>query len=168
MNKIDKEFIKCFGIEKFIELEISNKLQNVATYVCNSWFGIESIPVIITDLQNEDGRYHVNDNYIEISNKDLYNYENLLFTLLHELEHYYQNVYSSSRNTLKAIRWRNELKNYKGINDVSYYINELEIDAYAFAEIFLETEFNIHRKHINDDIQYLIDNYIKSGKILEE
>lgn len=62
-----------------------------------------------------------------------------------------------------------ELENY--ISDDNPNMNvlqEIEIDAEAFTQVVLDTEFGITYRNPNPLLQELIDKYIRSGKILEE
>ncbi len=72
-------------------------------------------------------------------------------------------------DTPKAKRWRAELENY--ISDANPNMNvlqEIEIDAEAFTEVILDNEFGITYRNPNPTLQELIDEYIRSKKILEE
>lgn len=93
----------------------------------------------------------------------------LMDSVIHELEHYYQLHYVANYNTPKALRWKKELDNYiTSENVIGNLIQEIEIDAMAFSQIVLETDYGIIYRHENPLIQELIDNYIHSRKILND
>ncbi|MDE6408047.1 MAG: hypothetical protein K2K50_05525, partial [Anaeroplasmataceae bacterium] len=96
-------------------------------------------------------------------------YIKLLDATLHELEHYYQNFYALNFTSPKARRWKKELTNYIGLdNPAEYVLQEIEIDACAFSQIVLATEFGIMYKYPNPEIQCLIEEYINSKKIIQD
>ncbi len=159
MNDIDKEFIKYFGIEKLNEVECEARLQNIADYVCQTWLGIDNIPVII-EVMEEDARFYVNELYIAISNAFINDFNEMIFSLLHELEHYFQWVYANLYDTEKAKRWLT-------LFNTNEPLNELEIDAYAFAEVVMNCEFGINRKHKDPEVQRIIEKYIYTSNFLE-
>lgn len=63
---------------------------------------------------------------IILNNKYINDYEELLDSCLHELEHNWQRLYIASNDTPKARRWKQELENYNRL-DVT---QEIEIDDY--------------------------------------
>ncbi len=163
MNNIDKEFIKYFGEEKLKEVEMESKLQDIANYVCENWLHLDSIPIIIEEIE-EDARFYVNELYIGINSSFINNINEMIFSLLHELEHYFQWVYANLYDTEKSKRWK-QLFNEE--SNEEYVINELEIDAYAFAEVVMNCEFGINRKHKDPKIQKIIEKYILTSDFLE-
>lgn len=162
MNKeLKKEFIKYFGIEKWNEEEQVAIYQNAVITVCNDYLGIEPIPVIFDDLDGEVARYDIIQEYIILNRKYINNYPELINSTLHELEHHWQRLYVSSFNTPKAKRWQNEFKSYNPTN----IMQEIEIDAYAFAQVICKCEFGIDYKHPNELYQEIIDEYIRTMKL---
>lgn len=163
MNNLDKEFIKYFGEEKLKEVEMESKLQDIVNYVCDNWLHLDSIPIIIEEIE-EDARFYVNELYIGINSSFINNLNEMVFSLLHELEHYFQWVYANSYDTEKAKRWK---QLFNEVSNEEYVINELEIDAYAFAEIVMNCEFGINRKHKDPVVQMLIEKYILTTDFIE-
>lgn len=164
MNKLKEEFINNFGKEKWKELEALKPLQEAVDLVSREYLCIEPIPVVFDYLEDDISRYDFNLKAIILNNKYINDFEELLDSCLHELEHHWQRLYVASNNTPKALRWKEELKNYNRL-DVT---QEIEIDAYAFAQVILSCEFGIIHRHPNEELQSLIDEYINSRKILSE
>ena len=72
-------------------------------------------------------------------------------------------------DTPKAKRWKKELNNYIGGEDpLGNLLQEIEIDAMAFAQIVLATDYGIYYEHQDPIIQALVDKYIKSKKMLSD
>ena len=93
----------------------------------------------------------------------------LLNGVLHELEHMYQIIYANTMDTPKAKRWKKELDNYIGGEDpLRNLLLEIELDAMAFAQIVMATNYGIYYEHEDYIIQELINRYIKSGKMLND
>lgn len=90
------------------------------------------------------------------------NEKELLFLSLHELRHYYQDLYIKNNNDSLSIVWKKEMDNY----NLKCYINyNIELDAYAFSYLVLKHIFKI-----NYDLPYEIKDkvldYIKKFEIL--
>ena len=62
------------------------------------------------------------------------------------------------------MRWKKELEKYNP-SDVT---QEIEIDAYAFAQVIGNCEFGINYKCEDPLLQKLVEDYIQSGKILND
>lgn len=169
-KKLKEEFIKYFGIELWKQEEILAELQKVVFNVCESWLGIKPIPVLFGEhIGTDEARLDVKEQVIWLNIKNQNDWVELLASLLHELEHRYQMLYVSSFDTPKAKRWEKELKNYIGGEDpLGNLIQEIEIDANAFAQIVLATDYDIHYEHQDPIIQELINRYIISEKMLND
>ena len=164
MNKLKQEFINSFGEEKWNELEVLKPLQQAVDLVCKEYLGIESIPVVFEKLEGDVSRYDFKLQAIILNNKYIDDYVELLDSCFHELEHHWQRIYIANNDTPKARRWKEEFKHYNRL-DVT---QEIEIDAYAFSQVILNCEFGLIHKHPNDYVQILIDDYIRSRKILND
>lgn len=161
-KNIKEEFINAFGEEKWNELEILKPLQDAVDLVCKEYLGIESIPVVFEALSEDVARYDFKLQAIILNNKYKDDYIEVLDGCLHELEHHWQRIYISNNDTPKARRWKKEFENYDKYNQTQ----EIEIDACAFSQVILSCEFGLTYKHPNNYIQVLIDDYIRSRKIL--
>lgn len=164
MDNIKEDFINSFGEEAWLEQEKLQQLQDAVDLVSKDYLCIEPIPVVFESLDEDISRYDFKLQAIILNRKYINDYEELLDSCLHELEHHWQRIYIASNNTPKAKRWKKELKNYDKYN----LTQEIEIDAYAFAQVILSCEFGIVRKHPDKYMQYLIDDYINSRKILND
>ena len=164
MNKIKEDFINAFGKEKWDELEILKPLQDAVDLVAKEYLGIEPIPVVFETLPEDVSRYDFKLQAIILNTKYKNDYVELLDSCLHELEHHWQRFYIGSNDTPKARRWKNELEHYDKYN----VTQEIEIDAYAFSQVILSCEFGIIHRHPDKYMQYLIDDYIYSRRILND
>lgn len=168
MKNLKEEFIKYFGEEKWEEEEMLEIIQDVVFNVCTNWLGLDIIPILFKEANYpEVAEYDITNQVIWLDKKNNGNTVELMDSVIHELEHYYQLHYVANYNTTKALRWKKELDNYITIeNVIGNLIQEIEIDAMAFSQIVLETDYGIIYRHENPLIQELIDNYIHSRKIL--
>ena len=164
MDKLKEEFINAFGEAAWTEQEKLKPLQDAVDLVAKEYLGIDPIPVVFESLSEDMSRYDFKLQAIILNRKYINDYVELLDSCLHELEHHWQRFYIASNDTPKAKRWKNELENY----DKYKVTQEIEIDAYAFSQVILSCEFGIIHKHPNKYMQYLIDDYINSRKILND
>ena len=169
-KKLKEEFIKYFGIELWNQEEVLAELQKIVLDVCENWLGVKAIPVLFGEhIGTDEARLDVKEQAIWLNIKNQNNWVELLASLLHELEHLYQIIYASSMDTLKAKRWKKELDNYIGGEDpLGNILQEIEIDANAFAQIVLATDYGIHYEHQDPIIQEVINRYIKSKKMISD
>lgn len=168
-EELKEEFIKWFGEEKWEEMEILPFIEELLSMVCNEYLGIDLIPVVFEEVPGNVAVLDTKLECIMLNPKYKHDKVTLVAAAIHELEHWYQIFYASTFDTPKARRWKYELEHYADIsNPVDYVFQEIEIDAEAFAQIVLETEFGIKHKNSNPVMQELIDNYIQTRKILEE
>lgn len=168
-KKLKNEFIKWFGEEKWEEEDTLAFVQQLLLMVCDEYLGIEPIPIIFEEVPGNISVLDVKERCIKLNPKYKDDKVMLVAASVHELEHWYQILYVSNYDTPKAKRWRLELENY--ISDKNPDMNilqEIEIDAEAFTQVVLDTEFGITYRNPNPLLQELIDKYIRIGKILEE
>ena len=164
MNNIKEEFVKYFGEELWNEQEAMKEYQDVVNLVSSKYLCIEPIPVVFESLEEDISRYDFKLQAIILNRKYKDDHIELMDSCLHELEHHWQRIYIANNDTPKARRWKSELKHYDKLN----VTQEIEIDACAFAQVILLCEFGIIHKHSNKYIQYLIDDYINTRKILND
>ena len=164
MNKIKEDFINAFGKEKLEEQELLDELQRYIDKVSNEYLGIDSIPVVFETIEGDISRYDFKLQAIILNRKYKNDYVELLDSCFHELEHHWQRIYIANNDTPKAKRWKNELEHYDKYN----ITQEIEIDACAFAQVIMRCELGIIHKHPDKYIQYLIDDYINTRKILND
>ena len=169
-KKLKEEFIKYFGEERWNQEEILGDLQQVVFDVCKRWLAIKPIPVLFGEhIGTDEARLVVKEQVIWLNTKNQNDKVELLASLLHELEHMYQILYVANFDTPKAKRWKTELDNYIGGEDpVGNLLQEIELDANAFSQIVLASDYGIHYEHQDPIIQELINRYIKSGKMLND
>ena len=163
-DKLKQDFIKYFGEELLNEEEIIKTYQNAVDVVCSEYLGIESIPVVFDSLIDEVARYDFKLVAIILNRKYKNDYVELLDSTLHELEHHWQHIYISNFDTPKAKRWKEEFNHYDKYNAYQ----EVEIDAYAFAQVIGHCEFGINYKCEDQTLQMLVEEYINSKKILSD
>lgn len=169
-EEFEKEFIQWFGEEVWHQLEVLRYIENLVTDVCKNWLGIEPIPVLFGEhMGNDDGKLDLKEQVIWLNPKNVDNKIQLMNITIHEFEHLYQSIYIQNFDTPKAKRWRKEMNNYiGGDNPIAYIMQEIEIDAHAFSQIVLATDYGIIYNHPDPIVQLMIDKYIKSKKILKD
>ena len=111
-EKLKEDFIEALGQELCDEEEILEIYQGVIETVCNDYLSIQPVPVVFDNLIDEVSRYDINLKAIILNRKYKNDYEELLNSTLHELEHHWQLLYVSGFDTPKAKRWKHELENY--------------------------------------------------------
>jgi hypothetical protein len=92
-------------------------------------------------------------------NKKLEN-NKLIYLAIHELRHYYQDLYIKNNNDNLSEKWKYEMDNY---NTDMYLDYDIEIDAYSFAYLALKYLFNIKYK-LHPTIEEIVFKYIKLHK----
>ena len=160
MDSLKEEFIKYFGEEKWEEEELITVYQDAVALVCSEYLGIEPIPVVFEKLDCDVARYDIKEQAIILNSKYKDNYIELMNATLHELEHHWQIIYIANSNTPKAKRWKQLLNNHNPGE-----IDELEVDAYAFAKVIGNIEFGIDYNTGNEGLDYIIDKYISNKKL---
>lgn len=169
-EELKKEFIKWFGEDKWNQEEVLAKLHQVVINVCTNWLAVVPIPVLFDEYMGTDeARFDIKECCIWLNPKNQNNWVQLMESTIHELEHYYQLIYVTNNDTPKAKRWKKEIENYIGAEDPKRnVIQEIEIDARAFAQLVLATDYGIKYKNQNAWLQELIDQYIDSAQILSD
>lgn len=168
-DELKEEFIKWFGKEKWEEEEILEIMQSIVFDVSREYFHIEPIPVVFEEVQGNISVFNIKEKCIMLNPKYKDDKVTLAAATVHELTHYFQLLYVLNYDTPKAKRWKEELSNY--INDknpIGNVLQEIEIDAEAMSEVILETEYGIKYKNSDPLLQDLIDEYIRSRKILSD
>ncbi len=94
--------------------------------------------------------------------KRITNRYKLLFLSIHELRHYYQDIYIKNNNDFISEKWKYEMDNYKMIDYLSY---EIEIDAYSFSYLVLKNIYNIDY-NLPVEIKNKVLDYISKNKYL--
>ena len=168
-EKLKEGFIKWFGEEKWEELEILEFLQQISDSICDEYLNVEPIPVVFEETKGCIAILDIKLECIRLNPKYKEDEVQLVFALLHELEHYYQLCYVSMNNTPKAQCWKKELLNYITSDKPNQNpFQEIELDAESFAEVVLECEYGITYRNPEPTVQLAIEEYIKSGKLLEK
>lgn len=168
-KEIREEFVKLFGEEKLKEEDLIQKLQEFANYICEEWLGLPSVPVVFDDLaKTSEASFNIELGVVLLNKKNKDHILKLLKSTLHELEHYYQLYYVTHFDTPKAKRWIKELQNYEANDLLGHHLQEIELDAMAFAFLVLLVEFGISYQHPIDLIQELIETYIDSKRMIDD
>ena len=139
-DQLKEEFVKYFGEELWDEQDMLKEYQDIVDLVSKDYLGIEPIPVVFESLDEDISRYDFKLQAIILNRKYKNNHIELIDSCLHELEHY----------------------------DKYNITQEIEIDACAFAQVIMRCELGIIHKHPDKYIQYLIDDYINTRKILND
>lgn len=168
-EKLKEGFIQWFGEDKWNELEILEFFQKVSDNICIEYLNVEPIPVIFAETKGCIAVLDIQLECIRLNPKYKEDKVQLVSALLHELEHHYQLCYISNFNTPKAQRWKREIFNYiLSDKPKQNVLQEIELDAEDFAEVILECEYGITYRNPEPTLQFAIEEYIKSGKLLEE
>ena len=173
-RELNKKVIKLKILEWLNGKQLTNDellgiLQIFTNNICHDYLNALHINVMFKQIPGNIAVFNNEDRCIYLNLKYMKNKVLLLEALLHELEHYYQLLYVSNYDTPKALRWRNELNNYIGIeNPIHNMLQEIEIDAEAFAEVVLSCEFGIEYRNPDSNLQMVIEEYINSGNLLDE
>ena len=163
-DQLKEKFVKYFGEELCDEQDMLKEYQDIIDLVSKDYLGIEPIPVVFESLDEDISRYDFKLQAIILNRKYKNDHVELIDSCLHELEHHWQRIYIANNDTPKAKRWKNELQHYDKYN----ITQEIEIDACAFAQVIMRCELGIIHKHPDKYIQYLIDDYINTRKILND
>ncbi|MDE6947769.1 MAG: hypothetical protein K2P14_11350 [Anaeroplasmataceae bacterium] len=168
-DELKEGFIQYFGKETWEELETLDFLQEIIENICGEYLNVEPIPVVFEKTKGCVSVLDLKLECIRVNPKYKENKTQLVAAILHELRHYYQLCYMSNYDTPKAQRWKKEFLNYISC-DKPYrnVIQEIELDAESFAEVILECEYGITYRNPEPTVQLAIEEYIKSGRLLEE
>ena len=164
MDCIKKKFIEYFSEKKWKQEKLLSLLQKYYLHICNL-FGIEMVPVIFEDGLEEDSRLYIGEMYIALSGNVVTLFKAVKCTA-HECKHIEQLLRASNLKTEQEIRWADEFKNivvisdYNDVNELSRYaLQEIELDAYAFTQVYMMEEIGVDAKYPNEEYQQLTDLY---------
>ena len=164
MGCIKKKFIEYFGEKQWKQEKLLSLLQKYHLHICNL-LGIEMVPVIFEDGLEEDSRLYIGEMYIALSDNVVTLFE-AVKCIAHECKHIEQLLRAFNPKTEQEIRWANEFRNAVVIsecNDVNelsrYALQEIELDAYAFTQVYMMDEIGVDAKYPNAEYQQLIDLY---------
>lgn len=170
-EEIDQEIINSFGQETLDELNAAVKLDSLNWRLCDL-LDIEPVSVIFEEME-EDARYYFDGNYIAISTKFIYDEQEQMKCLIHEVRHLYQRFCITHKdckliyaNKLLISQWKEDLKrDYHNVPDDEKICMPIEVDAFAFTKFILKEWFNIDYHHYDlayDTVLSLyIDKYYK-------
>lgn len=165
-GELKENFIKMFGEDKWIEEEMIGKLIPLSSEVSN-YLRIDFLSILFEDLDEEDSRIYYKEEYIAINTKYKDNYLECIKSVIHELRHVYQMLYASTSNDKRAKVFKEELaspveldpKDSKSITQ--YYMQAIELDAFAFTKWYLKEFHNIDVIHPSKDYETIICAYIE-------
>lgn len=165
-GELKENFIKMFGEDKWIEEEMIGKLIPLSSEVSN-YLRIDFLPILFEDLDEEDSRIYYKEEYIAINTKYKDDYLECIKSVIHELRHVYQMLYASTSNDKRAKVFKEELaspveldpKDSKSITQ--YYIQAIELDAFAFTKWYLKEFHNVDVIHPSKDYEAIICAYIE-------
>lgn len=168
-EELKKQIITYFGQDYWDEVETLKTFDQFVAGICNEYLGFTPIPVMFDEIDGMISMLDTNNMLIVVNRKYKEDKVKVLAAIAHELEHYYQILYANSYDTAKAKRWRKELENYINESDIEKnQIQEIEIDAEAFAIVVLETELGLKYENPDEQIQSIIEDYIKLGKLIND
>lgn len=134
-----------------------------AAIMLTELLGLESIPIKVEDLGEEDGRFYLEGPYIAISDKLIDDKLERLKTLIHEYRHYYQVAVVETNDTSEPLlnEFRDELVNGpKSTDPAELMCQYIEIDAYAYTKYILKRVYKIEYHHYDPLYDELLDKFI--------
>ena len=146
-------------------MKVLIKLQNeIAEHL-----GIDRLPIKYEELELDDSRLYLKEEYVAINIKYKDNYLECAKAICHEYRHVFQIFYANLFDNERAIRWKKlipNLVNSSTINkDGSNYVNqELEVDAFAFTKYYLKEYENIDVVNKIECLDKYLDLYIMNNK----
>ena len=133
--------------------------------------GIDPLQIKFEDMDEDDSRLYIQEEYVGINKKHKNNYEECAKSIAHEYRHVFQIFYANLFDTEIARRWKKLINGGAIVNssnmcdDGSDYIGqELEIDAFAFAKFYLETYEGMEVINRIDGLDKYLDLYIEKNK----
>lgn len=160
------KFIFYYGKKKWNQEELLGKLIDYQLDICEV-LGIECVPVVFEDGLEDDSRLYIKDMYIALSDK----IETLIDgvkCLVHECKHIEQMMRAMNPKTIQEQRWKAcfdksfTVNNYDSEEELTRYaLQEIEIDAYAFTQVYIKEMFGIDTFYPNKTYQFIIDIYKK-------
>ncbi len=139
------------------------KLNGLCERIANR-LGIDPLEIKFEEMI-DDSRLYIKEEYVAINKKYENNYVECAKAIAHEYRHVFQIFYANMFNDERAKRWRVELSNLVNTSNMdkvgSNYINqELEIDAFAFTQYYLEKYEDIPVKNKIAKFDKYINQYI--------
>lgn len=132
----------------------------------SNYLGINPVPVVFDDIEIEDSRIYLKEEYIVISERFKNNYIECAKCVCHELRHLFQLYFVKISKDNKALRMKEELTSWFALDTNSkesitkYMMQEIEIDAYAFTKWYLKKYHNIDVMHPSNIYERIIESYI--------
>lgn len=166
MDELKEKFIKYFGEEKWNQEELLGKLHDYHMDICDV-LGIEPIPVIFEDGLEDDSRFYIKEMYIALSDKITKLLE-AIKCVAHECKHIEQLIRAKEPTTEQEERWHLcfydafFVKDYDSEYEITKYaLQEIEIDAFAFTQVYIKERLGIDTYYPNEVYQEIINYYIK-------
>ena len=172
LEDVEEKFIENFGVAAFEEFKFTTKLDNEADKLC-TFLGIPYIPFFFEEMY-EDGRYYPEIDAFSINKNYLFNWDESLKSLIHEIKHAHQRycVAHKNKKNLKFASqklldiWEKELAvDPQSIPEDEMLARVVEADAYAFTKFILRNWY--HKDYHHQDgyydaflEQYMFDNFV--------
>ncbi len=148
---------------------MKQKLDELSKRICD-YLDLNVIKYKFEDIDPDDSRLYIKEEYIAINSKYKDNYEECAKCLVHEFRHVFQIYYVNRFNDNLSRLWREALSkqvnssNMK--NDREYVEQALEIDAFAFTKYYLEKYENIKVVNKIANLDKWLDKYIENNKMI--
>ena len=166
MKNIDKKFIEYFGKGKLEQENLLGEIHQYHLDICDI-LGIECVPIVFEDDMEDDSRFYIKEFYIALNTKVKTLLEGIK-CVSHECKHIEQLLRSIKPTTEQEKRWKDcfyngpIVKDYNNLDEITEYaLQEIEIDAYAFTQIYIKERLGIEIVHPNELYQKIISHYIK-------
>ena len=137
--------------------------------VCDR-LGLNPYPIKYETLGVEDSRIYFQEEYIAINIIHKNDFLESAKCITHELRHIFQVFYANLFDNERARRWKELLTkkiNYDFVNDsenyAEYYLQELEVDAFAFTKWYMKEFLGMDVKNKIVGYDEILDSYIKKN-----
>ena len=165
MGEVKEKFIEYFGKKKWKQEELLSELHQFHLDICNV-LNIECVPVIFEDGLEDDSRIYIKDMYIALSDKITTLLEGIK-CIAHECKHIEQLIRAKEPKTEQEERWHLCFYQSFVVNDydseeeiTKYALREIEIDAFAFTQVYIKERLGIDTVYPNEFYQEIINYYI--------
>jgi hypothetical protein len=145
------------------------KLNGLCERIANR-LGIDPLEIKFEEMI-DDSRLYIKEEYVAINKKFENDYVECAKAIAHEYRHVFQIFYANMFNDERAKRWRAELSTLVNTSNMdnkgsNYISQELELDPFSFTKYYLEKYESISIKNKIARYDEIIDQYIRTNKIL--
>lgn len=152
-------------LKELDEIEANKKEAIIQGREIAEYLGVEELPIEYEEFVNDSSRLELKPRArIVVRERATYNKAELLDCIAHEYRHAFQIYYSQMMDDNLARLWREDLadavasENIAG-NELRYMAQAIEVDARAFAQVWVEKKLGVVERVKAEWYQMLIDEY---------